>query len=163
MLKIWKMTYNLDTLDSLPKSNIQWRGRMFSIQNQTRRKVLLRQPWTKTPQLYSNFKRDVRRFNFFSLESIFSFSFFFFLYSLFFILFSFFFFFFFFFFLFFFFLFSLFLVPISRHTRKKKVKARSFLSWKVKIKLQTFFQMWNSKNKLKPRPGRVTRRADTFF
>ena len=37
-----KMKYNLDIYDSLPKSYIQWRGWMFSIQNQTR-KVLLKQ------------------------------------------------------------------------------------------------------------------------
>ena len=108
MLKIWnvenmKMTYNLDTLDSLPKSYIQWRGRMFSIQNQ-RRKMPLGQPWTQnfifilllpflswteTPPLNSNFKRDVLRFNIFSLESIFSFHYF--LFSFFFFFFSFFF------------------------------------------------------------------------
>ena len=113
-----KMKYNLNTLDSLPKSYIQWRGRMFSIQNQGRRKMILKQPWTQnfiiilllpfltwteTPQLNSNFKRDVLRFNIFSL-------FFFFL------LFS--------FFLFFFFLFSFFFFSssnLSPHSKKKNL------------------------------------------
>ena len=123
---------NLDTLDSLPKSNIQWRGRMFSIQNQRRRKMLLRQPWnqnfiftfllpylswTETPHLNSNFKRDVLRFNIFSLESIFSFYYF---------LFS-----------FFYFLCYYCSSNLSPHSKKKKIKPdHSFpgkLKWSYKL------------------------------